>query len=367
VVSRDIKPANVLLIGGTWCLSDFGIGRYVEADTGLFTFKNFGSSPYVAPERWRGETATTQADIYSFGVVTHQMLAGEVPFVGPDFGDQHQFKTPPRLLAVPPKLASLVFECLDKAPEARPTAANILHRLENMGAPGGPGIEALRVANAAEIERRAKVSAFMAAAEAYADRRARLAKSAAERLNTIVQTLGDMIAEEAPGAAITSSGDTAAWARSLGSATIFCGPTLPVRDDVWGRGPGPFDVIAYSSIGVRISEDAWDYNGRVHSLWFCDAVEKGVYRWYETAFFSITGSSTVLPFDLPPGPDAGQALGGVHSRQVAWPFTPVDQGDEAEFLDRWLGWFAAGASDRLTRPSHIPERDPSGSWRRSSE
>ena len=236
------------------------------------------------------------------------MLAGELPFQGPEFGDQHQFEAPPRLPGVPPKLASLVFECLDKAPEARPTAANILHRLQNMGTAAGPGAELLRIANAAEVERRAQVSAFMAAAEAYADRRERLAKSAIERLNAIIQTLAEMIAEDAPQAAQGTSAGNAAWGRSLGSATIFCGPTLPVDDNSLTSQSGLFDVIAYSSIGVRISDDAWDYNGRVHSLWFCDAVEKGVYRWYETAFLSISESPTILPFDLPPGPDAALAL-----------------------------------------------------------
>ena len=50
--------------------------------------------------------------------------------------------------------------------------------------------------------------------------------------------------------------------------------------------------------------------------------------------------------------------------QVAWPFTPIDQGNEAEFIERWMAWFADAAEGRLQHPSQMPERDPRGSWRR---
>ena len=53
VVHRDIKPENTLLLGGIWCLGDFGISRYAEATTATDTRKHALTAAYAAPERWR--------------------------------------------------------------------------------------------------------------------------------------------------------------------------------------------------------------------------------------------------------------------------------------------------------------------------
>jgi serine/threonine protein kinase len=68
MIHRVIKPENVLLLNGKWCLSDFGMARYVEASTAPDTHKWAWTLPYTPPERWRGERATAASDIYSLGV-----------------------------------------------------------------------------------------------------------------------------------------------------------------------------------------------------------------------------------------------------------------------------------------------------------
>jgi hypothetical protein len=89
--------------------------------------------------------------------------------------------------------------------------------------------------------------------------------------------------------------------------------------------------------------------------------------WYETAFMfnPLVGKrGRQNPFSLPPGVEAGKAIGiGLAEFQVAWPFNRIDLGDEHEFLDRWMTWFAQAVQGQLGNPSSMPEKPPQGSWR----
>jgi serine/threonine-protein kinase len=74
------------------------------------------------------------------------------------------------------------------------------------------------------------------------------------------------------------------------------------------------------------------------------------------------------PFALNPGEEAYGALSPAMTEyQVAWPFMPIDQGKENEFIERWVAWFADAAEGKLCYPRHMPEQNPTGSWRRSPQ
>jgi serine/threonine protein kinase len=110
VVHRDLKPENILLLGRHWCVADFGIARYAEATTAQQTFKFTGTFAYMAPERWKGDRATSASDIYALGVLAHELLEGTPPFTGPhehDFYEQHLHGTSPPLTTAPPLLAEI--------------------------------------------------------------------------------------------------------------------------------------------------------------------------------------------------------------------------------------------------------------------
>ncbi len=159
VVHRDIKPDNVLLTGGTAVVTDFGIAKALSAsrtgetpsDTATRASltqvgMSIGTPMYMAPEQAAADPNTdARADLYSFGCLAYELLAGRPPFVG---------LPPQRLLAAhmaerpndvadlrrdtPPLLAELVMRCLEKDPSQRPaTASDIVRVLESVSTTSG--------------------------------------------------------------------------------------------------------------------------------------------------------------------------------------------------------------------------------------
>ena len=79
VVHRDIKPPNVMVAtDGTVKLLDFGIARLIEAgeESQRETSTRVFSRGYASPEQEQGRAITTASDIYSLGVLLHEMLTG---------------------------------------------------------------------------------------------------------------------------------------------------------------------------------------------------------------------------------------------------------------------------------------------------
>ncbi|MGW4892195.1 serine/threonine-protein kinase [Kitasatospora sp. NPDC004240] len=150
VVHRDIKPENIMITEtGEAKVLDFGIARLMSNTTGLTsTGSVIGSPPYLAPERWSGGTVDGRADLYSLGVVLHQLFDGRRPFNGPspiEYMTQHVQEPPPPLRTVGPGLAALVAQLLAKQPGDRPAdASEVRRRLVPDPPPSGPSAEQLR-------------------------------------------------------------------------------------------------------------------------------------------------------------------------------------------------------------------------------
>ncbi len=381
IVHRDIKPANILLLGGHWCLADFGISRYAEATTAPDTHKHAMTPPYAAPEQWRGDQATSATDVYATGLVAYELLAGQPPFLGPDYRRQHLGEDPGPLPNVPPRIQSLVAGCLNKSAQARPTPQNLLTQLRKSVQLASEGAQRLQQANQIAVSREAEVARQQSVARSEKERRHDLFEAAAKSWVHIVRILREQIAANAPAAKISKgfawpldgaessvqkllSIPLDPWLWSLNGAKLIVDPLRMAELQSGER--SPFEVVAYSSVSIalRVSSDQRGYTGRSHSLWYCDARDPGVFRWYETAFFSLLGKSAFKPFALDPGRSAYGALSTVVDEyQVARKFTPIDQGDEEDFIERWMGWFADAAQGRLYSPRSMPEQDPSGSWR----
>ncbi len=142
VVHRDIKPENILLTEGSAVVTDFGIAKALRnagtsAGNGTLTSMGttIGTPAYMAPEQAAGDpTVDLRADLYSWGVVAYEALAGRHPFAhrrsAYELIAAHFSELPPPLesqvsgSARP--LADLIMRCLAKNPNERPVSASEL-------------------------------------------------------------------------------------------------------------------------------------------------------------------------------------------------------------------------------------------------
>jgi len=155
VIHRDLKPANVMLesasgrsASGTESkssndsssmpgydrarLMDFGLARREGVDVAVtLEGQVLGTPAYMSPEQARGESSSVdeRSDVYSLGVVLHEMLSGVLPFRGTMRMLLHQVvhdePPPPRKFnsRVPYELDTICLKCLEKDPARRYTSA----------------------------------------------------------------------------------------------------------------------------------------------------------------------------------------------------------------------------------------------------
>jgi len=136
VTHRDIKPENIMLSpGGEVKVADFGLARVNdETDKHLTQIGiTMGTPLYMSPEQVEGQTADIRSDIYSLGVTTYHMLAGEPPFDGENamaIAVKHVKDEPESLAGIrpdaPTELIELVEKMMSKPPESRPQNAGAL-------------------------------------------------------------------------------------------------------------------------------------------------------------------------------------------------------------------------------------------------
>ncbi|MEK6324338.1 MAG: protein kinase [Acidobacteriota bacterium] len=93
IIHRDIKPENILLSdSGRVKLVDFGLAKAVSpspraggataAESLTESGTVMGTLSYMSPEQLRGERLDERTDIFSFGIVLHEMITGDLPFPG---------------------------------------------------------------------------------------------------------------------------------------------------------------------------------------------------------------------------------------------------------------------------------------------
>ena len=138
VIHRDLKPDNLMLTPTGVKLLDFGLAKLREAEdaeaissdtkTASVTDRPvaIGTLPYMAPEQIEGREIDARTDIFSFGVMVFEMIAGRRPFGGNTRASLMAAIVGAEPLsladiqpATPPMLERLIGRCLAKDPELR--------------------------------------------------------------------------------------------------------------------------------------------------------------------------------------------------------------------------------------------------------
>lgn len=116
VVHRDIKPGNVLVdTESNVKVADFGLARLMDssADNAGATTTDFvfGTPDYMAPEQRRDMDVDHRADIYSLGIMTYEMLCGEVP--------RGAFQLPSQRTGCDGRIDQIVLKAMQQSPDLR--------------------------------------------------------------------------------------------------------------------------------------------------------------------------------------------------------------------------------------------------------
>ena len=138
VVHRDLKPSNVMITpDASVKVLDFGLAKTLSDDgtpvdpanipgrSNTLVGAVMGTSAYMSPEQASGKTADRRSDIWAFGIVLFEMLAGRLPFTGSTVNETlaSVLKCEPDWTGLPdslnPELRRLIRLCLRKDPKRR--------------------------------------------------------------------------------------------------------------------------------------------------------------------------------------------------------------------------------------------------------
>lgn len=128
VLHRDIKPSNILIDERDQpYISDFGLARILQVgDSTISHDMMLGTPFYISPEQARGErTLTPATDVYSFGVIFYELLAGQAPFIADNayaIVHEHIYTPPAPPSQINPDLGAQVDDVLLKALAKEPSA-----------------------------------------------------------------------------------------------------------------------------------------------------------------------------------------------------------------------------------------------------
>jgi serine/threonine protein kinase len=140
LVHRDLKPENILIKSGLPKITDWGLSKLLDDirslslsaagdlnSMSIYRTKEgvaLGTPPYMPPEQWAdAKRAGQSADVYALGIMTYEMLAGELPFRArslEEYQNLHKQATPKPLSSFRNDLPAAVEQCIAKALQKDP-------------------------------------------------------------------------------------------------------------------------------------------------------------------------------------------------------------------------------------------------------
>ncbi len=130
VVHRDLKPGNVMLVGGDPVVIDFGIAQALDSTRLTMTGMFMGTPGYLSPEVIEGQNSTAASDVHAWGATVAYAATGRPPFGTGSYETifYRILNGRPDLTGVPAPMTGLLGAALHRDPAARPAASLLSNR-----------------------------------------------------------------------------------------------------------------------------------------------------------------------------------------------------------------------------------------------
>ena len=295
VLHRDLKPANIMIDGrGKLLITDFGLAELADKVPGVDV--RSGTPTYMSPEQLAGREVTQRSDVYSLGIILHELYTGKTVWEASSMAElveKRQSDSPVNpstyLPEIDPQIERVIQRCLEPAAENRPPSAIAVMG----GLPGGDPLAAALAAGDTPSPRMVADSGddgrlrkpvgiglfliaclMLLAVPAISDRWGKLDFGALkerepavlhEKSKQIIQSLGyDIEPYQASGFDVDEHGRLEYWYRQSPCKLTISTPLLPGVGAAWQptiNDPPPFRP---GMVTLRL-----DSNGRLAELLAC--------------------------------------------------------------------------------------------------